>query len=104
MQQLVHTPLTTYLSALGLSQFISNVPATILLAKFTGQVHALFLGVNVGGLGTLVASLANLLAYKAYQNRVVKPSGRYLRVATVLNFGALLVLGLVGWGLLQLAG
>ena len=104
VQQLVHTSLTTYLSALGLSQFISNVPATILLAKFTGQVHALFLGVNVGGLGTLVASLANLLAYKAYQNRVVKPSGRYLRVATVLNFGALLILGLVGWGLLQLAG
>lgn len=104
VQQLVHTPLTTYLSALGLSQFISNVPATILLAKFTNQVHALFLGVNVGGLGTLVASLANLLAYKAYQNRVVKPSGRYLRVATVLNFGALLILGLVGWGLLQLAG
>lgn len=102
--QLVHTPLTTYLSALGLSQVISNVPATILLAKFTDQVHALFLGVNVGGLGTLVASLANLLAYKSYQNRVVKPSGRYLRVAMILNFGGLVILGLVGWGLLQLAG
>ena len=48
------------------SQFMSNVPATLLFAKFTTQWRALLWGVNVGGFGNLVGSLANLIAYKLY--------------------------------------
>jgi len=53
------------LSALS-SQFISNVPATLLFAKFTSNWEALLWGVNAGGFGTLFGSLANLIAYKLY--------------------------------------
>jgi len=53
------------LSAL-LSQFISNVPATLILVKFTAQWQALLWGTNVGGFGSLVGSLANLIAYRIY--------------------------------------
>lgn len=63
---LTSTPSGVYWSAVLLSQGISNVPCAVLLAPFTDHVKALFLGVNVGGLGTLVASMANLIAYKLY--------------------------------------
>lgn len=55
---------SVYITGLITSQVISNVPAAILLANFTPHLSALFLGVNIGGLGSLVASLANLLALK----------------------------------------
>ena len=50
------------------SQFISNVPATLLLSGFTDNHKALLLGVNLGGLGTLIASMASLISYKAFAN------------------------------------
>ncbi len=49
-----------------LSQCISNVPAAILLSGFTSAVRPLLYGVNVGGLGTLIASLASVISYRAY--------------------------------------
>ncbi|MGM0215301.1 SLC13 family permease [Enterococcus sp. AZ109] len=49
-----------------ISQVISNVPAALLLAPFTQEAQALVLGVNIGGLGTLIASLANLIGYKVF--------------------------------------
>ncbi len=54
-----------WLAAL-LSQFMSNVPATLLLADFTSNWQALLWGVNVGGFGNLIGSLANLIAYRFY--------------------------------------
>lgn len=48
------------------SQIMSNVPVTLLFAKFTTQWKALLWGTNVGGFGSLVGSLANLIAYKLY--------------------------------------
>ena len=48
------------------SQIISNVPAALLISKFTTQWEALLWGTNVGGFGSLVGSLANLIAYKFY--------------------------------------
>jgi len=48
------------------SQVMSNVPATLLFAKFTSNWQALLWGVNTGGFGSLFASLANLIAYKIY--------------------------------------
>lgn len=49
-----------------LSQCISNVPAAILLSPFTHQYSSLLVGVSVGGLGTMIASLANLISFKLY--------------------------------------
>lgn len=87
-----------YLTSLVASQFISNVPATVLLAPFTSHATALFWGVNVGGLGTLVASLANLLTLKQLlalgERDAVRP---FFKLFTVLNALGLLLLGSLGW-------
>lgn len=75
-----------------LSQIISNVPATLLLAKFTTQWKALLWGTNVGGFGSLVGSLANLIAYKLYithedTNNAVSFTTKFL----LLGYGAFLI-------------
>ncbi len=57
-----------FFGAALLSQILSNVPAALLLADFTANWQALLWGVNVGGFGTLVASLANLISYKLYRS------------------------------------
>ena len=74
------------------SQFISNVPATLLLSGFTANHKALLLGVNLGGLGTLIASMASLISYKAFANEYRNEKGRYIRVFTVYNVLFLAVL------------
>lgn len=74
------------------SQVISNVPATMLLSGFTGEYEKLLWGVNVGGLGTLIASLASLISYKFYAVREDAQRGRYLLVFTGYNLLFLLVL------------
>ena len=63
--RLEHSGHIFILSSLS-SQFISNVPAAVLFAKFTTQWKALLWGANVGGFGSLVSSFANLIAYKLY--------------------------------------
>ncbi|MDO5560805.1 MAG: SLC13 family permease [Oscillospiraceae bacterium] len=55
-----------FLCGLLLSQFISNVPAAIMLCEFTDNARGLLLGVDIGGLGTIVASLASVISYKYY--------------------------------------
>src|SRR5699024_10833789 len=55
---------SVYLTSLVSSQLISNVPTTVLIGKFTTYAAALFLGSNIGGLGTMVGSMCNLLVYK----------------------------------------
>ncbi len=75
-----------------LSQIISNVPAAVMLAPFTKQSVALLLGVNLGGLGTLVASLASLISYRLYINGAQADSKAYLYTFTVLNFTFLAIL------------
>ena len=76
------------------SQFISNVPATLLLSGFTANHKALLLGVNLGGLGTLIASMASLISYKAFANEYRNEKGRYIRVFTVYN--VLFLIALLG--------
>ena len=76
------------------SQFISNVPATLLLSGFTDNHKALLLGVNLGGLGTLIASMASLISYKAFANEYKKEKGRYIRLFTVYN--VLFLIALLG--------
>ena len=81
-----------YLTALLASQIISNVPAALLIADFTNQIHPLLLGVNIGGLGTPVASLASLISMKLYTRSDHARSGRYLLEFTVVNVFLLLFL------------
>lgn len=79
-------------AAVLLSQVISNVPAAVLLSAFTDQYRALVLGTDIGGLGTLVASLASLISFKLYcASENAKPL-KFLGVFTGINLAALAAL------------
>ena len=84
-----------YLAGLLSSQVISNVPAALLLSGFTDNSRALLLGVNIGGLGTPIASLASLISMKLYSHSESAHTGRYLLVFTVVNIVFLLILSFV---------
>ncbi len=74
------------------SQVISNVPAAILLSGFSTNYEAIIVGINIGGLGTLIASMANLISYKILAREFNDFKSRYLIVFTVLNIALLLIL------------
>lgn len=82
------------------SQCISNVPAAILLSGFTDQALPLLYGVNVGGLGTLIASLASVISYRLYSGSRNARKGAYLKVFTLYNVLFLVVLYIAAWVLL----
>ena len=64
-------------------QFMSNVPSAILLSKFTSDYPSLLLGVNIGGTGTLIASLASLITFSEFKLLHPEETKKYL-----LTFGA----------------
>jgi len=72
------------------SQVFSNVPATILLSRFTKNVHGLLIGVNLGGLGTLIASMASLISFKFVAKEKVS-TGKYVLTFTIVNIVFLLL-------------
>ncbi len=78
--------------AIGASQVISNVPAALLLSGFTDNLPALVVGVNLGGLGTLVASMASLISYKYIAREEKGRKGAYLLYFTLANIGFLAAL------------
>lgn len=80
------------LSALLTSQVISNVPACLLLSPFTDNARALALGVDLGGLGTLIASLASLISFRLYGAAEGAKKGRFFLFFTVLNVFFLLLM------------
>ena len=71
------------------SQVFSNVPAAMLLAEFSTDIKGLLWGVNIGGLGTLIASMASLISYKIYANRQEAQRGKYMGWFSLYNFGLL---------------
>lgn len=81
-----------YFVSLGASQVISNVPAALLLSSFTDNARGLLLGVNVGGLGTPVASLASLIGLKLYSRSEGASTGRFLGEFTWINVLLLILL------------
>ena len=86
------------LMGIGASQIISNVPAAILLSGFTDDYSALLIGVNLGGLGTLIASLASLISFKFYTHSNGSDTRRFLGIFTLYNvifLGVLFVLSLI---------
>lgn len=74
------------------SQALSNVPAAILLSGFTDAWQALIVGTNIGGLGTLIASMASLISYKQLALVLPHAKGRYMKLFTVWNIAFLMVL------------
>lgn len=79
------------ITAVLASQVISNVPAAMLLSAFTEKGNALLVGTNLGGLGTLIASMASLITYKFY-NSIRSEGEHYLPAFTVVNIAFLAVL------------
>lgn len=71
--------------SVALSQIISNVPAAVMLSGFTNNGKELLLGVNLGGLGTIIASLASLISFQYYKASEGAKSLRYMGVFTVVN-------------------
>lgn len=80
------------MTAVAASQVISNVPAALLLSGFTENVEALIVGTNLGGLGTLIASMASLISYKQVASQIPGEKKRYFGWFTVANVGFLLPL------------
>lgn len=80
------------ITAVVASQVMSNVPAAILLSGFTDSVSELIVGTNLGGLGTLIASMASLISFKYIAREYPGQRGRYLGLFTIVNVIFLLVL------------
>lgn len=79
-------------AAIAASQIISNVPAALLLSGFTDNYGQLIIGVNLGGLGTLIASMASLISYKYVAREESGRKGAYIGIFTVSNLCFLAVL------------
>ena len=90
LQQLLQW--NTLLTAVGTSQVISNVPAAVVLSGFTDRWQQLLAGVNIGGLGTPIASLASLITLKFYMGRPGARIARFLACFTLVNLIGLAVL------------
>ena len=93
LQQLLQS--STLLTAVGTSQVISNVPAAVVLSGFTDQWNQMLAGVNIGGLGTPIASLASLITIKFYMRWPNANIARFLGYFTVANAIGLAVLLLI---------
>ena len=89
MEGILGSPQSTLLSSVISSQFISNVPATMLLSGFTNHFKELLLGVNIGGMGTLIASLASVISYKIYASE--SGNNNYMKSFTFYNMLGLLI-------------
>ena len=88
------------LTAIGSSQIISNVPAAVMLSEFTDNATQLLLGVSVGGMGTLIASMASVISYRMYAAAHQKGIKHYLWLFTLLNVIFLLssIVFVKAWG------
>ena len=78
-----------------LSQGISNVPAAILCSGFTDRIDSLIVGTNLGGLGTLIASMASLISFKQYSSVEGADRKKYIGVFTVINVVFLIALSVL---------
>ena len=83
------------ITAVLASQVMSNVPTAVLLEKFTENISALIIGTNLGGLGTIIASMASLISFKYIGREQCVAKGRYLMIFTVANI--FFLAALLGW-------
>ena len=82
----------TLLFSTFLCQFISNVPSAILLSRFTENYQQLLVAVNIGGAGTLIASLASLITFREFNKNQPDKAFSYIKMFSAYNFGILFVL------------
>ncbi len=82
----------TLLVSVASCQVISNVPSAILLSQFTGNYKSLLLGVNIGGVGTLISSLASLITFREYVKHNPHKAGKYIALFSAFNFAFLIIL------------
>jgi len=75
----------TLLSSIASCQVISNVPSAILLSKFTDNYRDLLLGVNIGGTGTIIASLASLITYSEFKTLYPTKGKHYMKLFILMN-------------------
>ena len=73
-------------------EIISNVPSAILLSQFTGNYADLLVGVNIGGVGTLISSLASLITFREYVKNNPGKTKYYIGMFSAFNFGFLAIL------------
>jgi Na+/H+ antiporter NhaD/arsenite permease-like protein len=83
---------STLLFSILSCQFISNVPSAILLSQFTENYRELLLGVNIGGVGTLISSLASLITFREYTAHNPGKSGYYIKTFSLFNLAFLVIL------------
>ena len=83
---------STLLFSVVSCQVISNVPSAILLSQFTNNYADLLVGVNIGGAGTLIASLASLITFREYTKHNPQKTISYIKQFSAFNFGMLLIL------------
>ena len=76
-------------------QFISNVPSAILLSQFTNNYRDLLIGVNIGGAGTLIASLASLITFREYVKHNPGKTKYYIGMFSLFNFAFLFILTVI---------
>ena len=76
-------------------QFISNVPSAILLSQFTDDYRSLLVGVNIGGVGTLIASLASLITFREYTKNYPERTKQYILLFLLVNFAFLILLTII---------
>ena len=86
---------STFLFSVLSCQVISNVPSAILLSQFTSNYKDLLLGVNIGGVGTLIASLASLITFREYTKQNKGKTGYYIMLFTAFNFAFLIILAVL---------
>lgn len=95
LKKILQTPIQSFFVSLGISQIISNVPASLLIAPFTPFRNYILWGVNLGGLGTIIASLASLISYKLYLREGENASsGQFMKTFTLYNLLFLSILTL----------
>ncbi len=83
---------STLLVSVFSCQFISNVPSAILLSQFTENYADLLVGVNIGGVGTLISSLASLITFREYSQHKPDKIGYYISWFSIFNFAFLIIL------------
>lgn len=82
----------TLLVSIASCQFISNVPSAILLSQFTENYKDLLVGVNIGGVGTLISSLASLITFREYVKHNPGKTRYYIAIFSAFSFAFLIIL------------
>lgn len=88
---------STLLTSILSCQFISNVPSAILLSQFTENYKELLIGVNIGGIGTLISSLASLITFREFAKNYPARTKAYILLFLAINFAFLLILTVIMW-------